>query len=106
MARMIDTIPDTEIATASTATKIYEIPPGMRAYLRNLIITNLATSAATVEIWSGSGTGSAYRIATVRVAAGDTLALAKEIEGRVAIEDIYVISDQTPVRVSGAVELE
>lgn len=107
MARMIDTIPDTEITTTGTGVRIYSIPEGMVAYLKNITLTNLAASAATIELWSGDPTsGTSYRIVTIVVAATSTEALAREIEGRKLIDDLYIVTDQQPIRVSGAVELE
>ena len=103
---VIDTIPDTEITTTGSGVKIYTRPDKKVVYMKNITITNLASSAATVEIWSGDPTASgSYRIMTVVVGATSTEALGKEIEGRKSIYDIYVVTDQQPRRVSGAVEL-
>jgi len=104
---VLDTIPEKEITTTGSAQKIYTLPSGKTAYLRTLSITNLATANATVEIWSGSGaSGEDYRIMTLVVSAGSTLVLGKgDLEGRKAIKDIYVVTDQQPIRVSGSVEL-
>ena len=107
MADMIDTIPDIKITTTGSGVKIYTLPGGMVAYLKNLTITNSSSSNATVSIYSGNPSGSSkYGLITIIVEAGTTVTLGeKEIGGRKAIDDIYVVTDQQPINISGAVEL-
>lgn len=103
-----DFIPDTEITVTGSRVKIYTLPSGKVAYLLNMIITNNATSDATVEIYSGSATDTGnYRILTVKVPANSSIVLDKDdLEGRKAIHDIYVQTDVQPIRVSGALDLK
>ena len=104
MAR--DFVPDTEITTTGTRVKVYSLPANKVAYLLNIVITNTSGAAATVEIYSGSDTDTGnYRILTVYVPNGMTAVLSKDdLEGRKAIHDIYVKTDQA-IRISMGLEL-
>jgi len=105
---VLDFIPDTEITTTGSKQKIYTLPSGKVAYLLNLIITNNATSDATVELYSGdTGDTGNYRILTVKVPANSTIVLnEQDLKGRKAIHNIYVQTDVQPIRISGGLDLK
>jgi len=105
---VLDTIIDTEVTTTGSRVKVYTLPSGKVAYLKNLIIYNGSSSDAVVEIFSGDSTDDGnYRILTVKVAAGENVILTESmVGGRKAIHDIYVQTDQQPIRVSGALDLK
>lgn len=104
---MLDFIRDTVITTVNTRVKVYTKPSGKVAYLKSLIIVNKAAALATVEVYSGSDTDAGnYRLLTITVATNETKVLDRDVlEGFKAIHNIYVLTDQQPIRVSGTIEL-
>lgn len=104
---VLDFAPEKEITTVGSRVKVYSLPAGKVAYLLNIIITNLSTADAKVELYSGDvGDTGEYRILTVKVPAGETIVLdEKDLKGRKAIHSIYVVTDQQPIRLSLGVDL-
>jgi len=92
-----------EITATGTKVKVLTVPSGKVAELVTLIITNKAAADATVDIFSGdmTDTNYDYQITSIIVKTGDTKNLNhNDLKGLKAIKDIYVQTDQQPIRVT------
>jgi hypothetical protein len=96
------------VTSVNTPVKVLDVPNGYVAYLRSLILSNGAAATARVVVRSGDGTAAEdYVILVVRVPAGSNIVLGEDqLKGFRAIKSIYVVTDQQPLDVSIAVDLQ
>ena len=92
-----------EITATATMVKLLTVPEGKVAEIVTLIVTNKAAADATVDLFSGDMTNATYdyQITSIVVRAGDTRVLDhNDLKGLKAIRDIYIQTDQQPIRVT------